>query len=77
MSSAESKAKPLPPNAAAELPNVAAWLQGSEADFQSVDNVSICKNTEALATATANFLKHFTSEVTVCHHLDPRKTCIR
>ncbi|KAI1138519.1 hypothetical protein F5Y05DRAFT_384329 [Hypoxylon sp. FL0543] len=64
MANVNSKSKPLPSGAAGELAKVADWLQTSEADFQTVNNINICKNTQGLATVTDELLKQFAAEVT-------------
>ncbi|OTA89593.1 hypothetical protein M434DRAFT_398485 [Hypoxylon sp. CO27-5] len=64
MANVNSKSKPLPSGAVGELSKVADWLQSSEADFQTVNNIKICRNTQGLANVTADLLKQFAAEVT-------------
>ncbi|KAI2467928.1 hypothetical protein F4781DRAFT_289235 [Annulohypoxylon bovei var. microspora] len=64
MANANLQTKPLPSGAINELSEVAGWLQSNDADFQSVNNIKICKNIHGLASATDNLLKQFAKEVT-------------
>ncbi|KAI0835750.1 hypothetical protein F5Y06DRAFT_275287 [Hypoxylon sp. FL0890] len=64
MANINSKSKPLPSGAVGELAKVADWLQTSEADFQTVNNIKICRNTQGLANVTTDLLKQFSAEVT-------------
>jgi hypothetical protein len=61
----KSVVQPLPKGAVGLLPTIASWLQSAEADFQTVDNTKICKNTDGLVTACDELLKQFAAEVNV------------
>ncbi|KAI1455377.1 hypothetical protein F4805DRAFT_271501 [Annulohypoxylon moriforme] len=63
MANINLQSKPLPSGAITELSKVAEWLQSSAADFQTVNNIKICKNTQGLANATETLLKQFAKEV--------------
>ncbi|KAI1411850.1 hypothetical protein F5Y13DRAFT_51726 [Hypoxylon sp. FL1857] len=65
MANVNSKSKRLPSGAAGELAKVAAWLQTGTADFQTVNNIKICRNTQGLADITTDLLKQFAAEVTI------------
>ncbi|KAI1098785.1 hypothetical protein F4804DRAFT_350046 [Jackrogersella minutella] len=64
MANVNLQTKSLPSGAVAELVQVAKWLQSIAADFQPVDNVEICQNTEGLADITKNLLRRLSSELT-------------
>ncbi|KAI1376329.1 hypothetical protein F4677DRAFT_88705 [Hypoxylon crocopeplum] len=63
MAGANSEAMLLPSKAISELPKVADWLQTSDADFQTVNSIDICRNADGLASTTADLLKQFAAEV--------------
>ncbi|KAI2618370.1 hypothetical protein GGR54DRAFT_640496 [Hypoxylon sp. NC1633] len=63
MASTNLKTKPLPSGAESELDKISAWLRDSDADFQSVSGINICRNTTGLTTTTADLLKHFLAEI--------------
>ncbi|KAI1419924.1 hypothetical protein F5Y12DRAFT_176199 [Xylaria sp. FL1777] len=54
---------PLPADAVSETDGVANWLRSEDANFQTVDQIKICKNINGLSTATAKLSEHFTEEI--------------
>ncbi|OTA67113.1 hypothetical protein K449DRAFT_430292 [Hypoxylon sp. EC38] len=75
MANVNLESKPLPQGAVVEVPKVALWLQTSAANFQVLDNVNICRNTDGLAKATSCLFKQFATEVT-CAPSQNRVTAI-
>ncbi|KAI0529953.1 hypothetical protein GGR58DRAFT_495102 [Xylaria digitata] len=57
------ESRPLPATADAEVENLATWLRSDEADFQTVDQIRICKNTDGLSGATSKLSALFRDEI--------------
>ncbi|KAI0879543.1 hypothetical protein GGS24DRAFT_437829 [Hypoxylon argillaceum] len=55
--------RPLPAGADAEVANLATWLNSGEADFQTVDRIRICKNTDGLSSATSELSALFMGDI--------------
>ncbi|KAI1155939.1 hypothetical protein F4825DRAFT_446937 [Nemania diffusa] len=58
--------RPLPAGADAEVANLATWLNSGEADFQTVDRIRICKNTDGLSSATSELSALFMGDIKAC-----------
>ncbi|KAI1300644.1 hypothetical protein F5Y03DRAFT_363987 [Xylaria venustula] len=63
MASFAVERRPLPPDAVAEADKVATWLRSGAADFQIVDQISICKNVNGLFSATSRLSELFEDEI--------------
>lgn len=66
MTSVTIEKRPLPTGAVAEVQKVANWLLSEDADFQTHDQIRICKNTTGLSTATSRLAELFTNDIKVC-----------
>lgn len=65
MANINMRIKSLPQGAIAEFDKVSKWLRSNDANFQSVNNTKICKNTQGLADITNDLLKQFAREIDV------------
>ncbi|KAI1085988.1 hypothetical protein F5B19DRAFT_498789 [Rostrohypoxylon terebratum] len=65
MAIADIQLKPMPLGAPDEFKKIREWLQSNAADFQTANNIKICKNTDALSDVTKGLLKKFVKGVTV------------
>ncbi|KAI1447105.1 hypothetical protein F5Y02DRAFT_380997 [Annulohypoxylon stygium] len=63
MANINMRIKSLPQGAIAEFDKVSKWLRSNDANFQSVNNTKICKNTQGLADITNDLLKQFAREI--------------
>ncbi|KAI3317586.1 hypothetical protein HD806DRAFT_541054 [Xylariaceae sp. AK1471] len=63
MTTPAAESRPLPSGAEKDIGKVAAWLLSTEANFQTVDHVTICKNIGGLATVTSDLSELFAGEI--------------
>jgi hypothetical protein len=61
----ENEVRGLPADASTEAEKIATWSLSEEADFQSIDQIQICKNTSGFATVTSKLSGLFTEEIEV------------
>ncbi|KAI0502723.1 hypothetical protein F5B22DRAFT_652831 [Xylaria bambusicola] len=53
----------LPTDSITEVGRVATWMVSEDADFQTHDQIKICKNTSGLSATTSKLAELFTQEI--------------